>query len=117
MALSSALRGVGTFCIVFLVQVLLRSQLNWPPNSLVEYALSNPATALFDWHRDGYLPYLTQGLLGWGAAGAAAGLAMATLPRFRVMPSWKKIAVLAVAACAVLLLSATLWPMEGNATL
>ena len=55
--------GAITFYAVFLVQTVLRKELNRPPNSWVEFALSTPLTFFLLWVRDGWLPYLAQGLV------------------------------------------------------
>jgi hypothetical protein len=107
----SVLRGTLTFYAVFVAQFFIRGRFNWPPNSWVELALSEPLTFFILWYRTPTIwSYLAEGLLGWGTVGALFGLTLGFSSRFRALSPPARTAVLVLCACLILILSRVFLP-------
>jgi hypothetical protein len=111
-------QGAVAFIAVFLIQAMVRSYLNWPPNSWPELALSRPFTFFFGWlPYPGWMPFLAQGLVGWGLAGAVLSLTLSSLVAFRSLSDWARVILLAACAGVILGTSAALFPAPGRVTI
>jgi hypothetical protein len=125
--------GTIAFQSIFLVQAVLRRNLNWPPNSTPEMLVSRPlyyfglwaynderprirqagkdVQLFFDRHR-GYVPFLVEGVVSWGVLGAFFGVSLGLVLRFWSANRWRQVIILGSTALAFLIAARFIFPVQ-----
>jgi len=101
-----------SFVFVFLLQFLVRSRLNWPPNSIPELIVSAPITAFITGGRSpSVAAYIIQGSLGWAVLGVLVGALVTAVPFARKAPAVVRVLFFVVLAAIFLAASFLLFPV------